>query len=879
MSEDLKVLFHDVADLPAGEREAYYSNRHVPAAARAELESLFTFDESPGDSLSVLVGSAAEQFLRSSVPVSEDGRCGPYRLVQLLGNGGMGAVYLAERVDGEVEQQVAIKFVRAGASLPSFRERFLRERQILASLNHPGIARLLDAGHTGGQPYLVMEFVDGVRIDSFVSGLDTGEILAVFLRVCEAVSYAHRNLIIHRDLKPSNILIDAGGQPKLLDFGIAKIMDAPEETRTIDRLLTPEYASPEQVRGDAQATTTDVYSLGAVLYRLLTGESPHVPGLPAGQQLPQDLELIIRKAMRNEPEERYASVEAFSDDIRAYLEYRPVRARRGNAWYVTRMFLRRYWLPVAAAAFAVAGLAGGMILAERERAVAERRFQQVRQLSNKFFELDSEIRSLAGATRARHSIVAASLEYLEGLGSEVQLSRWRTPSEQDTDLTLEIGSAYLQVARLQGIPGQSNLGQFDQARQSLSRADAFVESVLAAPAYPHRRTALLRSAEIAHDSMILAQTELREADGLAFAQKAAERLDTLLAAADPDTKEAAVVSRIFSNIALFSSNTHRLDDATRYARRTVDISRRFGNDKRQLSAGLGMLSNAARFSGDLEGALRAIRESRALAEETTAPDDTLQTLNLGAALWREALILGELNNINMDRPQEAVPLLEKSLALAEGIASKDPDDYLSRTYVAMNGTELGDILRDSNPARALEVYDHTRRRMAEVKDNSKARRYEVWALAGSSYALRRLRRPDESRQRIDAAFAILRDLKDYPAAGVTLGEAVDAALRALADHYAGTGQTAAAIATCEELLEKVLASNPHPDTVLRHANGISRIYRDLANLRRRAGDVSRAATLDQQRLELWRHWDKKLPNNPFVRRQFPLLSEEGWLRH
>jgi len=701
MNEDLKVLFHNVVDLPPDQREAFYTQRQVSTATRAELESLLIFDEAPNDAWSGIVGSAAEQFLRFNSPASEDGRCGPYRLVQLLDNGGMGEVYLAERADGEVEQRVAIKFLRAGADLPSFRERFLRERQILASLNHPGIARLLDAGHTDGQPYLVMEFVDGTRIDSYASQLDTREILTVFLRVCEAVSYAHRNLIIHRDLKPSNILIAAGGQPKLLDFGIAKILDAPGETRTVDRLLTPEYASPEQVRGDVQATTTDVYSLGAVLRMLLIGESSPTPASPPRNRLAKDLEFILSKATRKEPEERYASVDFFSEDIRAYLDHRPVRARRGNAWYATRMFIRRYWLPVAAASFAIAGLSGGAVLVERERAVAERRFQQVRQLSNKFFELDAEIRTLPGSTRARHSIVSASLEYLERLGSEARPARWWTSSEQDTDLALEIGSAFLQVARVQGVPGQSNLGQFVQAKQSLSRADAFVESVLEVTDYPRRRSALLTSAEVAHDSMILAQTENRDADALAFGRKAAERLDDMLATASPDTKEAATVSRLFSNIALFSSNTHRMDDAARYARRAVDISRRFGNDKQQLGSGLGVLANADRFAGDLEGALQAIRESRALAQELLVPDNSIRTLNLCAALWREALILGELNNINLDRPKESVPLLEKALDLADGIAGKDLADYSSRSYVSMAGIELGDILRATEPKRAL----------------------------------------------------------------------------------------------------------------------------------------------------------------------------------
>ena len=624
MNEDLKVLFHKLADLSPGQREAFYRQRHVPAAARAELESLLIFDETGDDSLTGLVGSAAEQFLLSNAPVSEDGRCGPYRLVQLLGNGGMGAVYLSERADGELEQRVAIKFLRAGPDLPSIRGRFLRERQILASLNHPGIARLLDVGHIGGHPYLVMEFVDGTRIDQYASGLDTPKILALFLRVCEAVSFAHRNLIIHRDLKPSNILIDTAGQPKLLDFGIAKILDAPEETRTVDRLLTPEYASPEQVQGGAQATTTDVYSLGAVLYKLLTGESPHVPASKQAHPLPKDLEFIIGKAMRKEPEERYASVDALMEDIRAYLEHRPVRARRRNAWYVTRMFMRRYWLPVAAATLAVAGLAGGLILAERERAVAERRFQEVRQLSNKFFELDAQIRTLPGATRARHSIVSASLEYLERLGSEARPGRWWTSSARDMDLALEIGGAYLQVARVQGIPGQANLGQFAEARQSLTRADAFVESVLPVASYSQRRKALRLSAGIAHDAMILADTENRYADGLVFARKAAERLDALLGTGSPNTEEAALITGLYSNIALFHSNQHQLDDAARYAQRGVEVSRRFGNDQEQLSAALGVLSNAARFAGDLEGALQAIHESRLIAEKTANPRTCLR---------------------------------------------------------------------------------------------------------------------------------------------------------------------------------------------------------------------------------------------------------------
>src|SRR5262245_2643023 len=863
MREDVRTLFHRLADVPRAQREQYYSSAAVPAAIQTEVESLIGFDDLASDSLGGLIGSAAEQFLLANAPVQENGRCGPYRLVQLLGNGGMGAVYLGERADGELDQRVAIKVLRYGFDQSSFRDRFLRERQILASLNHPGIAHLIDAGHAGGHPYLVMEHVNGTRIDEFVSGLDMRGILMLFLHVCDAVSYAHRNLIIHRDLKPSNILIDANGEPKLLDFGIAKILNVPEETQTVDRLLTPEYASPEQMRGDAQATTTDIYSLGAVLYKLLTGERPN--GDITTRALPKDLDSILRKAMRTEPEERYASVDGFSDDLRAFLEHRPVRARTGNAWYAMRMFVRRYRLPVAAAALALTGLVGGLIVADRARGVAERRFQQVRQLSNKLLELDAEIRNLPGATQARHRIVAASLEYLERLGAEARPTRWSVANEQDLELALEIGNAYLQVARVQGVPIQPNLGQSAQAKESLSKADLFIEPVLASTSFSQRRNALLVSAEIAQDSMILAENDNRDADALAFGQKAAGRLETMLGAAGSTREESKIVARLYSNIALAHSNMHRVDEAARYARRAVETARPLGDD-RILSASLSVFSNAARFSGDLESALKASREARSIAEKVIDPNNASITLNLAAALWREGLILGELNNINLDRGHEAIPLIQKALELAEGLAQRDAHDNDSRAYVGMAGRELGDILRDNDAARALNVYDSAFRRLAEV-NSTKSRRDQVWLLAGSSYSLRRLGRPADAKKRIDDAFAILKDVKDYPAATVELGDIVDATLRALADHQADSGAMDAAIATYQELFEKVRASSPQPETDLRHANGLSRIYRDLGNLYRRAGRASEADTLHKQRLELWQSWDKKLPDNPFVQRQ------------
>jgi len=796
------------------------------------------------------------------LPVPADGRCGPYRLVRLIGTGDMGAVYLAERADGEVEQKVAIRFVRFEPVASSFRARFLRERRILATLNHPGIVRLLDAGHSAGIPYLAMEYVEGIRIDKYTLGLDIRAVVGIFLEVADAVSYAHRKLVIHRDLKPSSILVDRAGHPRLLDFRIARLVDDSDRTSSLDRVLTQEYASPEQIQGGVQTTSTDIYSLGAVLYRLLTGESPGDRRRGAGR-LPGELSSILAKAMRDEPEERYASVEMLAADLRAWLAHRPVEARRGNVLYVARKFIRRRWIPIAAAAFAAAGLAAVLIAADRQRTVAEWRREQVRRLSKEFLELDSELRNVPGSTKARNRIVSRAAAYLDGLSGEA-----------DPNVAMEVSRAYLQVARVQGIPGNLSLGQFEAARRNLSRASALIDRVLSDRDFGRRRPALLLAANISAGEMILSETEGRAGDALTAGRKVAANLEGLLATG-PDRDESVTAARLYAALAQTYSNLHEAEEAARFGLRSVAMARAVGDDKRLLIRTLSVYANTARFSGDLNGALRAARESRRLAEESPDLSNAEHVLGLCGALWREALILGERNNISLDRPQEAIPLLEKDFELAEEMARRDPHDYSSRSYVSMAGRELGDLLRDRKPARALAIYDQARRRLQEVPNNAKARQDEVWILAGSAYALRRLGRNQEAQARIDAAMSILANLRLYPAASVSLGEESDVTLRARADHLAATGRTAAAVAAYEDLRSKVLASEPQPRTDLRHANSLSRLYRDLGDLYRRSGRNSEADALLRERLDLWRHWDGKLPDNPFVRRQLSEAQTES----
>ena len=397
-------LFERALAADPGERAAVLDGCGDPAVRR-EVESLLAADEQAGG------------FLELPQPGADPGdpRIGPYRLVRALGEGEVSTVHLAVRDDDAYHQRVAIKLIRPGMDSRQILQRFRQERQILASLSHPSIARLLDGGSTpAGQPYFVMEYVDGEPLDVHCEHhqLPVVRRLELFARVCQAVHFAHRNLVVHRDLKPSNILVDADGTPKLLDFGIAKLVgpdsglgraEVPvEPTATVARLMTPHYASPEQVQGRPVSTASDVYSLGVILYKLLTGRRPYElaslalsdiervvceaapppPSQLARGRLPRDLDNIVRMAMRKEPERRYASAQELADDVRRCLERRPVVARRDTLGYRVSSFVRRNTGAVVAAAVIGLSVLGGAVattwqwrqaVAERTRAEAQRR--------------------------------------------------------------------------------------------------------------------------------------------------------------------------------------------------------------------------------------------------------------------------------------------------------------------------------------------------------------------------------------------------------------------------------------------------------------------------------------------------------------------------
>ncbi len=858
------------------------------------LASLHDTDPALAESLQTLLDEyravAEERFLEQPpVPLAGHGAfagqaLGAYTLLSPIGEGGMSTVWLAERNDGCFEGRVAVKFLNMALLGHIGQERFRREGSILGRLTHPHIAHLMDAGISpSGHPYLVLEYIEGEHIDQYCDRrkLRIEARVRLFMEVLSAVAHAHANLVVHRDIKPSNVLVKNHGEVKLLDFGIAKLLEqnGPAGAVTLTREggapLTPEYASPEQVRGTAQTTATDIYSLGALLYKLLTGISPHtvksdsrddmiaaicsqdpIPATRVNPEVPRDLEFILAKALRKEPRDRYASVDAFAEDLRAFLESRPVRARSGSAWYRTRKFVRRYWVPVTAVALVLVSLFIGLYVANRQRRIAERRFAELRQLSNKVFSLDRAIRDLPGSAGARQALVAASLQYLEGL---------RADARGDLALTQELADAYHQVGRIQGVPVELNLGQVDKAEESLRKADALADSILAV--HPRDRNALFRSSCVDTDLTILLQLQHRNQEALACAAKAVQRVDTFMSLGNATPAQLKETLSNYGNIAVAYKNLHSYDNSIHYAQKQIAIARTLPSQRAQVASGLSFVASALRSQGQLEQALKTIEEARQTLE--TAKDDnaTATWFHYYGVLWRQGMILGEHDGVSLDRPREALEPLRRALEITEQAATKNPNDSSSRSRVASAALQIGNILRASDPQQALAIYDLGLRRLAELTPSTATRRDRAALLAESSYALRSLSRKAEAKQRIDLAVAFLAETREFPSNTIGFDGAAYPTLRALADYYAGAGDLRRAIDTYEQLIAKIAAPRADPLNDLGDATTLSHTYEALAALYRQTNQPAKYDELQSRRLQLWRHWEQKLPNNEFVMRQ------------
>ena len=536
--QKIKEIFNQAAEMDLLERQDFVSAACADdSEMRREVEKMLVFADDADDTLEKNVFEVFDGGRHAKIPE----QIGDYKIAREIGRGGMGAVYEAVRENKNFRQRVALKVIKRGMDTDAVVSRFRHEQKILASLEHPGIARFLDGGMTDeGRPFYAMEFVEGVSIDDYCAAknLAIDEKLKLFREVCAAVQYAHQNLVIHRDLKPKNILVTEDGTPKLLDFGIGKILtpDAEDEaagTATQLGMMTPAYASPEQIRGTRIGTPSDIYSLGVVLYELLTGQRPYQlnsksqieiekavlevePAKPSSvarsvdrlsvvsktaadneqrttneqkinpkfqtqnpKSLKGDLDTIILKALRKEVSERYVSVGQFSEDIRRYLEGVPILARPGTFSYRASKFIKRNRVAVIAAALVFVALCVGITVAvwqarraEQQRVLAEKRFAEVRQLANNVvFKYHDAIADLQGSTAVREMLVRDALQYLDTLADE---------AGSDNEFKKELALAYLKMGDVQGKAYAANIGDTEGALSSYRKAGGLFEEVVRA---------------------------------------------------------------------------------------------------------------------------------------------------------------------------------------------------------------------------------------------------------------------------------------------------------------------------------------------------------------------------------------------------------------
>lgn len=676
--------------------------------------------------------------LHDPVPDAAGTRVGAFRLERLIGTGGMGAVYLAERVDGEFSQQVAVKLMRAGPLGGDGVARFRRERQILARLGHPGIARLLDGGVTATGPYLVMEYVEGQPIDQACDTTirDVAARVRLGLAVCNAVDYAHRSMVLHRDLKPGNIHVTATGEVKLLDFGIARLLDegalGPDVTATGGAPFTPEYASPEQVRGEPLTTASDVYSLGCVLYRMLTGRLPHdlaglspsaierrvteeAPARPGALQrdLRGDLETVLLKAIHRDPARRYQSVSALADDLQRVLDRRPVSARPDTLAYRVTSFARRHAVGVGATAVIALAIAGGAYTTMAEGRRAERRFGEVRGLANALlFDLHDAVRDLPGATAVRQKLVSRALMYLDVLRGE---------APADPALQLELASAYEQIGEIQGDPHRANLG--DLAGALSSYRQAFNLRTLVWAGDTNDAAVRLALADSYGRLAVVTSWSGKNGDAIDLSARGLELLEPLGRSVPPPARVQAVRGRVESELGWWLIWAGRIEDGMRHLDRGVaDLEHIATTDTAGADLHIDLWRaytyqlDGYRFSNRFQAGLD-LMEARGLPLLDALLDRFPHHPGVLYAMHTGYDFIGLLNGA-LRRPRAAAEGYRKALAFAEEMVRSDSANQKAFEALARANATLADVLlKDGKVAEAVSqqqlaigVYDTLFRR-------------------------------------------------------------------------------------------------------------------------------------------------------------------------
>lgn len=679
MERRVLALFGQLLDQPEAGREAWIE--HLPdvdEAVRARLRSLLA-----AESLNLLQTGGAVDVAADDAPPD---RIGAYRIIERIGRGGMGAVYRGERDVGDFHHVVAIKVVRQGLLSDELAARFRQERQTLAQLSHPNIARLFDGGETeGGSPYIVMEYIEGEPLADWVARTGPGDAArrALFISVCRAVAFAHRNLIVHRDITPNNILVTADGAPKLIDFGIARPpeeSEAPEGRAALNLSMTPGYAAPERMTSATVSTAADIYSLGRLLDWLVPGKG-------------DERAAIIARGTAPDPLERYSTADALADDVAAWGAGRPVSAVGQDRAYVIRKFVQRNRAGVAVAAltglFLLGALVSVLIANHREqkaREAAEARFEQTRAIAKAMlFDAFDAVSKVSGSTEARQTLAETGLRYIEALAKG---------AEGRSDISREAGLGFLRLAQVVGGGQAGQLGRYDDANALLARSEAILRPL-------HQSEPNEPATTIAYGKLLVEQagTNLYSNNQTDLGRKQAEQAVALLKPLATGSVEAA---QQYALALQAVGDSYGWND---------DYPRALGHHARaeQFIAGLsGPIREAVpvrivragnlRLLGESYHKLRKPGEAKATLEQAVAlnrsllaaaPDDPILSRKLISALWYSAVV-----HRSNERNEAARGAIDEAVARANERAGRDPRDAGALHLVALTGEVQAQVLGD-----------------------------------------------------------------------------------------------------------------------------------------------------------------------------------------